>query len=64
MSLLIKAVATFIVLLIQLPISLWLQYKMLVRMEATELMMFLYWVNVPLIIVTSFIFKMLEDKSK
>lgn len=63
MRFLIKSVAAFLGLAVQLPIGLWLQYKMLVKMEATELMMFLYWVNVPLIIVTSFIFKILEDKS-
>lgn len=64
MRLLLKAVAAIVVLGVQLPISLWLQYQVLKRVEATELMMFLFWANVPIIIVTSLIAKLIEDKSK
>lgn len=63
MKLLIKTIVTVICLAVQLPISLWLQYKMLRMLGATELMMFLYWINLPLIIGTSFIFKLLEEKT-
>lgn len=37
-----------------MPISLWLQYQILQRVNASELMMFLYWVNIPLMLLGVF----------
>ena len=43
-----------------LPISLWLQYQVLVRVSASELMFFLYWVNLPVMIAVQVAVKLLE----
>lgn len=48
--------------LLSFPISFWLQYQVFTRVEATELMWFLYWVNVPLIVLISVFQKLMEDK--
>jgi hypothetical protein len=39
--------------LIQLPIGIFLQFNILHRVEASELMWFLFWINVPTAIVVS-----------
>lgn len=46
--------------LVTLPIGLWLQYQVLARVGATELMWFLYWCNLPVIIATTAISKLLD----
>lgn len=49
-------------LVIVLPINLWLQYQVLKRVDASELMWFLYWVNVPVLILMHVITRLLEKQ--
>lgn len=46
--------------LVSLPISLWLQYQVLARVQATELMMLLFWLNVPIIIAIQVLSKIID----
>ena len=57
-----KVIIALLYLFVTLAISFWLQYQVLKRVEATELMMFLFWVNVPVAAAATFILKVLEDK--
>jgi hypothetical protein len=50
-----KAVNGIMTILVCLPIWLYLQYKILVLVEATELMWFLFYVYIPAIIITAMI---------
>lgn len=45
-----------------LPISLWLQYQVLKRVDASELMWFLYWVNVPLLLLMQILTRLEKGK--
>ncbi len=47
--------------LICLPISFYLSYKTYTMIGATELMWFLYWINMPVIIIVQIISKLIED---
>ncbi len=49
---------------ISAPIGFYLQYKVLKGVEATELMMFLFWVNLPLIVFIRIIGFILQDWKK
>lgn len=46
---------------VTLPISFYLQYAILKRIDASELMWFLFWVNVPLILLVSLVTKLMKD---
>lgn len=46
-----------------LPIQFYLQYQVLERVHATELMWFLFWVNLPVIVLMQIVSK-LAEKSK
>lgn len=59
-----KKAIVLIISLMAVPISLWLQYKTLRMIQATELMMFLYWVNVPLIVLIQILTKLIENEGK
>lgn len=59
MKILVVIVAV-LVLVVSLPIGLYLQYQILVRVNATELMWFLFWVNVPVFILGSIVTKIAE----
>lgn len=59
-----KIIAAIVTIFITLPISLWLQYQVLQRVNASELMMFLFWVYVPLIILSWVILKLVDDGDK
>ena len=56
----IKLLTGLLTISIALPINLYLQYKVLRAINATELMMFLYWINFPIIILFSFIEKVID----
>lgn len=43
-----------------LPIQFYLQYQLLARVHATELMWFLFWVHVPLVLLMHVISKIAE----
>jgi hypothetical protein len=55
-----RLLAGMLVVFTVLPISLWLQYQILKRVDASELMWFLFWVNVPLLFFLQVIAKLLE----
>jgi hypothetical protein len=56
-----KAILVILGLFVQFPIYYYLWYKVLRAVHATELMMFLFWVYVPLSIVVFIIAKIVED---
>jgi hypothetical protein len=56
------AIAVLLAIFITMPISFYLQYKILTTIQASELMMFLYWVNLPLLIFIQIILKVGSDK--
>ena len=56
----IKLLTGLLTISIALPINLYLQYKVLRAINATELMMFLYLINFPIIILFSFIEKVID----
>jgi hypothetical protein len=54
--------AALLVLFVSFPIWFWLLYQVLVRVQASELMWFLFWVYVPVQIVCAAIVRMTADK--
>jgi hypothetical protein len=57
-----KIVAALLTVLVQIPIWFYLVYKILVMVNATELMWFLYWIYVPASMLTSIISNLLRAK--
>lgn len=55
-SILANICSTFIT----LPIWFYLLYKILIKVEATELMMFLFWIYLPVTFIITLIIKILE----
>ncbi len=53
-------IVQFTLMLIMLPIGFYLQYKVFTIIGATELMWFLFWANMPIIIIIQIISKSLE----
>lgn len=56
----LKIITGLIAVCLSLPIGLWLQYQVLKRVDASELMFFLFWVNVPLMVFIQIAVKLLE----
>lgn len=56
----LKITIAIIGVLITLPISIYIQYKVLQKIDATELMWFLFYVNIPLIFLIQVISKLTE----
>jgi hypothetical protein len=56
----LRIVAVIIGTFVTLPITLWLQYQILARVQASELMWFLYWVNLPVVFLASLLLKLVE----
>lgn len=57
-----KAIAGLIGLFITVPIWFYLLYQVLVRVQATELMFFLFWVYMPLTLLISIVTKLADAK--
>jgi hypothetical protein len=55
-----KLVPGFIAIFLTLPIWFYLMYQMLVRVDASELMWFLYWIYVPAAAISAGISRMVE----
>lgn len=55
-----KAIAGLVALMITLPIWFYLLYQVLVRVNASELMFFLFWVYVPATIFVTAVAKIAE----
>lgn len=55
-----KAVAGLVALFVVMPLWYWLMYQILVRVDASELMWFLFWVYVPASFFASVLAKVAE----
>lgn len=55
-----KVLASALTILLTLPIWLLLVYQILVRVEASELMWFLYWAYLPASFVAQFLFRLAD----
>jgi ABC-type dipeptide/oligopeptide/nickel transport system permease component len=55
-----KIISGIVAVCLALPIGLWLQYQVLKRVDASELMFFLFWVHVPVLIFIQIMTKLLE----
>lgn len=58
----LKLILGVITVFVTLPISLYLQYQILQRVQASELMWFLFWIYVPLLFLLSLVAKLADDK--
>ena len=56
----LESVLALVTLLVVLPIWYYLMYQILVRVNATELMWFLFWVYIPVNFIMSGIAKIIE----
>ena len=56
-----KILSTILFLSITMPIWFYLQYQILKRVDATELMMFLFWVYVPAALAGAILTRVLES---
>ena len=55
----LEIVVNILGLLVAMPIWFYLQYQILIRVQATELMMFLFWIYVPVVFLVSLLAKIL-----
>lgn len=58
-----KAIASLIGLFVVAPIWYYLLYQILVRVDASELMFFLFWVYVPVALIVSALKSLLENEN-
>ena len=56
----LRIITGLLAVLLTLPITIWLQYQILKRVDASELMWFLFWVNVPVMILIQSVAKIAE----
>ena len=56
----LQIIAGALAVLVMLPIGLYLQFQILKRVDATELMWFLFWVNVPFLVFVQLVSKIAE----
>ena len=59
-----QVVRNFLAIFLVLPIWFWLMYQILVRVDASELMWFLYWIYVPASLASAVLTKLLEADGK
>jgi len=57
-----KAISSLLALLVSMPIWYYLLYQILTRVGATELMMFLFWIYVPVNILAGVLVKLAGSK--
>jgi hypothetical protein len=58
-----KTATAIIAIFVTMPIWIYLQYKILELVNASELMWFLFWVYVPVVILTAVIKAIIDEKS-
>jgi hypothetical protein len=56
----LKIISGLLAVFLSLPITFYLWYSVLKRVDASELMWFLFWVNLPVMIVVQIISKLTE----
>lgn len=59
-----KAISNVVSVLVVIPIWYYLVYQILLRVQASELMFFLYWVYLPVGILTQILSRIAESGSK
>ena len=59
-----KVVGLILAIGVAMPIWYYLLYQILVRVQATELMWFLYWVYLPVGFITALLAKLIEYEKK
>ena len=59
-----KTIANLLALLVVAPICYWLLYQVLTRVQASELMWFLYWVYVPVALFSGALLKIADANEK
>lgn len=57
----LKIIVGILGLFVVLPISMYLQFQILKRVDASELMWFLFWINIPAIFLIQVITKIVES---
>lgn len=57
----LKAIVAILGLLVVLPISMYLQFQIMKRVDASELMWFLFWINIPAVFLVQIITKMVTS---
>lgn len=60
----LKGIGAVLSILVSLPITIYLQYKILTMVGATELMWFLFWANVPTVIIIQVLIKFATEEKK
>jgi len=60
----LKVVSSILGFLVTMPIWFYLLYQILVRVQATELMMFLFWIYLPVALVVGIITKVVEHMTE
>ena len=58
----LKIIMGLLAVFVSVPIGFYLQYQILKRVDASELMWFLFWVNMPFLILLQIFSKIAEDK--
>lgn len=59
----LKIIGALVAIFIGLPITFYLQYQILKRVDASELMWFLFWVNIPVVVFVQSVLKIAEKSS-
>lgn len=59
-----KVIAAIVTLCVSLPLYLYLLYKILVHIDAPELMWFLFYAYVPVVFVSSLLYRLYEESKK
>lgn len=60
----IKIAAVFLYCVIVMPIWYYLVYKILQRVDASELMWFLFWIYIPVSFIAIFVIRLSDEKEK
>jgi hypothetical protein len=60
----VRVISILLSVFIVMPIWYWLLYQLLVRVHASELMWFLYWVYAPAGLFTNMLSRLIESASK
>jgi hypothetical protein len=57
----IKLISALLIVVVTMPIWYYLLYQILVRVQASELMFFLYWIYLPVGLLSTVLSKIAED---
>lgn len=57
----LKVIVGLLAIFVSMPIGLYLQYKILTLVQATDVMWLLFWINIPVLILFQIISKVAES---